>query len=153
MKKEKIISAKDFFSDEGKKKIINAIKKAELNTSGEVRVHIQNFCKRGLMDDAAYWFKTLKMHKTAGRDGVLFYLAVVDRKFAILGDAGINQKVPDDFWETIKEKMTSEFKEGKFAEGLESGILMAGEQLKKYFPYQKDDVNELPDDISFGEKQ
>ncbi|MBK5202540.1 MAG: TPM domain-containing protein [Prolixibacteraceae bacterium] len=153
MKKEKVIAAKDFFSDEGKKKIINAIKKAELNTSGEVRVHIQNFCKRNLMDDAAYWFKTLKMQKTAGRDGVLFYLAVVDRKFAILGDAGINQKVPDDFWETIKEKMASEFKEGKFAEGLEDGILMAGEQLKKYFPYQKDDVNELPDDISFGEKQ
>ena len=153
MKKEKVIAAKDFFSDEGKKKIINAIKKAELNTSGEIRVHIQNFCKRELMDDAAYWFKTLKMHKTASRDGVLFYLAVVDRKFAILGDAGINQKVPDDFWETIKGKMASEFKEGKFAEGLEDGILMAGEQLKKYFPYQKDDVNELPDDISFGEKQ
>lgn len=149
MKKEKVIAAKDFFSDEEKEKITNAIKKAEINTSGEIRVHIQNFCKRKLMDDAAYWFKTLKMHKTDSRNGVLFYLAVVDRKFAILGDAGINQKVPDDFWENIKEKMTSEFKEGKFAEGLEAGILMAGEQLKKYFPYQKDDVNELPDDISF----
>jgi uncharacterized membrane protein len=90
------------------------------------------------------------MHKTELRNGVLFYLAVDDRKFAILGDAGINQEVPDDFWEEIKEKMAEKFKEGLFAEGLSQGIRMAGEQLKAHFPYQEDDVNELSDEISYG---
>jgi len=80
----------------------------------------------------------------------LFYLAIADHKFAILGDAGINQKVPENFWEEIKEEMTASFKEGKFTEGLSTGIKKAGEQLKHHFPWQEDDVNELSDEISFG---
>ena len=142
---------KDFLSEADKKMIVDVIKEAELNTSGEIRVHIESHCKGNVLDRAAYIFKKLKMHKTAQRNGVLFYLAYKDRKFAILGDAGINSKVPDDFWDKIKENMTEKFKEGKFAEGLSEGIKESGLKLKTHFPYQSDDVNELSDEISFGE--
>ena len=144
------MSVLKYFSEKDKLQIKNAIRAAELNTSGEVRVHIEKHCREDVLDRAAYIFKKLEMHKTELRNGVLFYLAVDDRKFAILGDAGINQKVPDDFWEEIKEKMAEKFKEGLFAEGLSQGIRMAGEQLKVHFPYQEDDVNELSDEISYG---
>ena len=142
----------EFFSKEEKQKIIRAIEEAEKNTSGEIRVHIEKDCKTEVLDRAAYIFEKLKMHKTKLRNGVLFYLALEDRKFAILGDAGINKVTPDNFWEDIKTNMLTYFKEGKFADGLVKGILMAGEKLKKHFPYQQDDVNELSDDISFGDK-
>jgi len=142
---------KDFLSNEDKKRIVDAIKEAELNTSGEIRVHIESHCKSNVLDRAAYIFEKLKMHKTALRNGVLFYLAYKDRKFAILGDAGINAKVPDNFWDEIKDKMAEKFKEGKFAEGLAKGIIESGNQLKKHFPHKADDVNELSDDISFGD--
>jgi uncharacterized membrane protein len=92
------------------------------------------------------------MHKTKLRNGVLFYLAVKDRKFAILGDAGINAKVPEGFWDNIKDTMLNHFKNGEFARGLSEGIKMTGEQLKKHFPWKSDDVNELSDEISFGNK-
>lgn len=143
--------AANFFSKEEKELIKAAVQEAELNTSGEIRVHIDNHCKEDVLDRAAWWFSRLEMQKTEKRNGVLFYLAVKDRKFAILGDAGINEVTPDDFWDTIKERMLDHFKEGEFAAGLNQGILLAGEALKEHFPYQSDDVNELPDDISFGE--
>jgi uncharacterized membrane protein len=106
-------------------------------------------CKIDVLDRAAYIFEKLKMHETAQRNGVLFYLAVHDRKFAILGDAGINQVVSANFWDEIKETMLGFFKEGRFTDGLTKGILMAGEQLKANFPYHDEDVNELSDEISF----
>jgi len=140
----------DFLSKDDKDMIANAIKSAELNTSGEIRVHIENKCKTGVLDRAAYLFGKLAMHKTEKRNGVLFYLSVNDKKFAILGDAGINEVTPDDFWEDIKKAMLGYFKEEEFAKGLEKGIEMAGQQLKDHFPYQSDDINELPDEISFG---
>jgi len=142
---------KDFITEADKKSIVDAIKEAELNTSGEIRVHIESSCKGDVLDRAAYLFKKLQMHKTEQRNGVLFYLAYKDHKFAILGDGGINQKVPDNFWDRIKEKMAEKFREGKFAEGLAEGIKESGEQLKTHFPYQSDDVNELSDEISFGD--
>jgi len=144
------MNAANFFNKEQKAHIKSAIEEAELNTSGEIRVHIDNHCREDVLDRAAWWFEKLKMHETEQRNGVLFYLAVKDRKFAILGDAGINAKTPDDFWDNIKETMQNYFRESNFSEGLRRGILMAGEQLKKHFPYQSDDVNELSDDISFG---
>ena len=146
------MNAVNFFSKEEKEVIKSAVKEAELNTSGEIRVHIDNHCKEDVMDRAAWWFEKLEMHKTELRNGVLFYLAVKDHKFAILGDAGINAKTPDNFWDTIKEEMQNHFLKGEFSEGLSNGILKAGEQLKKQFPYESDDVNELSDDISFGGK-
>ncbi|UCG26746.1 MAG: TPM domain-containing protein [Bacteroidales bacterium] len=141
-----------YFSEEEKKKITAAIADAELNTSGEIRVHIEKRCREEVLDRAAYLFEKLKMHKTEQRNGVLFYLALTDHKFAILGDAGINRATPEDFWEKIKNAMLSHFKEQRFADGLAQGIIMAGEQLKVHFPYRKDDINELSDDISFGKE-
>jgi uncharacterized membrane protein len=142
--------SEDFFTKEDKLRITEAIRSAELNTSGEIRVHLDNRCKGEVLDCAASLFKKLRMHKTEKRNGVLFYLAVRDKKFAILGDAGINAVTPDNFWNEIKETMLALFKEEKFIEGLVQGINMAGEALKKHFPYQKNDINELSDDISFG---
>ena len=143
-------SAKNFFSKAEKQQIVNAIKEAELNTSGEIRVHIENKCPGDVLERGAYWFERMGIHKTELRNGVLFYLAVKSRKFAIIGDEGINKVVPDDFWEKIKNRMAHQFQQGEFTLGLVRGILDAGEALKKYFPYQSDDVNELSDEISFG---
>lgn len=139
-----------YFTREQKELITQAIAEAELNTSGEIRVHIENTCKVDVMDRAAYLFKKLKMHRTKLRNGVLFYLALKSHKFAILGDAGINNKVPDHFWDDIKDTMRGYFQRGKLAEGMAEGIRRAGEQLKEHFPYQSDDVNELSNEISFG---
>ena len=111
---------------------------------------MEGHCKGDVLDRAAYIFEKLEMHKTELRNGVLFYLAVEDRKFAILGDAGINAVTPEDFWDSIKEKMLEHFKKDEFAAGLVTGITLAGEKLKEHFPYQQDDVNELSDEISFG---
>jgi len=142
--------AKDFFSKSEELQILNAIRLAESNTSGEIRVHIENNCKTEVLDRAAQIFDLLKMQKTELRNGVLFYLAIRDRKFAILGDVGINAKVPEDFWDNIKELMLEHFKKGEFAIGLSQGIIQAGEQLKKHFKHQDDDVNELSDEISYS---
>ena len=141
-----------FFNEEQKKQITDAVKEAELNTSGEKRAHIEDDSKADVLDRAAYIFEKLAMHKTELRNGVLFYLSVNDRKFAILGDAGINAVTPDNFWDEIKETVISHFKNGEYAEGLSTGIKMAGEALKKNFPHQKNDINELSDEISFNDK-
>jgi uncharacterized membrane protein len=145
-----MINPVDFFSKEEKKEIEKAIQTAELNTSGEIRLHIERKCPEDELDRAAFWFAELKMHKTAQRNGVLFYMALEDRKFAILGDMGINAKVEPEFWDHTKELMLGFFKEGKMTQGLCVGIIQAGLQLQKHFPYQSNDVNELSDEISFG---
>jgi len=144
------MGVKTFLSKEQQTAIVQAIADAEKATSGEIRVHLESSCKGNVLDNAAYVFKKLKMHKTALRNGVLFYLAVNDRKFAILGDAGINAKVPENFWDQIREAMASDFAQGNFAEGLTQGIKMAGDKLKIYFPVMPDDINELSNEISFG---
>ncbi len=144
------MNPESFFSSEEKEKITAAIREAELNTSGEIRVHLEGELKGDVLDRAAYVFDRLGMQKTALRNGVLFYLALRSRKFAILGDAGINEKVPANFWDTIKEKMGAQFRQGNFVTGLCEGIVMAGEQLKEHFPHKQDDVNELSDELSFG---
>lgn len=140
----------DFFTAEQKQQITQAVKEAEHNTSGEIRVHIESDCNEDVLDRAAFIFAKLDMHKTKLRNGVLFYLSINDRKFAILGDAGINAVTPDNFWDEIKEKVISEFKKSEYALGLSTGIKMAGDALKKNFPFQKNDINELSDEISFG---
>lgn len=143
--------AEAHFNSEEKARIVQAIQQAEVNTSGEVQVHIENRCKGDVMERALAVFNILKMDKTALRNGVLFYLAIKDHKFAILGDKGINDKVPHDFWDQIRDHMQNRFRQGEFTEGLCEGIKMAGEQLSAHFPFQnEDDINELPDEISFG---
>ena len=143
--------ASQLFSPEQKAQIVSAIQEAEKQTSGEIQVHIESTCKGVVLDRAAQVFKLLKMYQTKERNGVLVYLAVVDHKFAILGDAGINAKVPSDFWESTKDLMASHFRQGKFTEGLIEGIHHAGDQLKTHFPYDhRDDQNELSNEVSFG---
>ncbi len=143
--------AEKLFTDKEKKSIVEAIKAAEKKTSGEIQVHLESHCKGDVLDRAADVFEKLKMHKTKLRNGVLFYLAVEDHKFAILGDKGINAVVPKDFWDAIKDEMVKHFKEKKFAQGLIRGIEMSGKELKEHFPYDEDsDENELSDEISFG---
>jgi len=144
------MNAVNFFTKEEKQRIKAAVIEAEGQTSGEIRVHLDNRCKEEVLDRAAWWFKKLEMHKTDLRNGVLFYLAVKDKKFAILGDAGINAVTPEDFWDEIKETVLGLFREGEYCEGLCRGLHMAGQALKDHFPHQEDDVNELSDDISFG---
>lgn len=141
-----------FFTREQKERITRAIREAELNTSGEIRVHMERECRGDVLDRAAYLFEKIGMHTTELRNGVLFYLAVDDHKFAILGDAGINAVTPDNFWDETRDVMMEAFGEGRYVTGLETGIRMAGEKLKEHFPFRKHDVNELPDDISFGDK-
>jgi uncharacterized membrane protein len=143
------MNAKDFFTETQKKEIQQAIVDAERNTSGEIRLHVDNDCKIEVLDQAANVFHQLKMDATALRNGILFYLAINDRKFAILGDKGINEKVPADFWDNIKDMMLSHFKKEEFTQGLSKGIEMAGEKLKAYFPYQDNDTNELSNEVSF----
>lgn len=139
-----------FFTDIQKEQILQAIREAETNTSGEIKVHVEKRCPGEVMEHAKEVFLTLKLNQTKLRNGVLFYLAVEDHKFAILGDAGIDAAVPANFWQEIKDKMRLQFKNGAITEGICEGIRMAGQQLKAHFPYLADDTNELSDDISFG---
>lgn len=143
------MKAASFFTKEEQAEILTSVKEAEKDTSGEIRVHIETSCKEDVLDRAAWVFNKLGMNKTAGRNGVLFYLAVSDKKFAIIGDAGINSKVPAGFWDDISVILEKNFREGRFTEGLAEGISLAGKHLKTHFPHRKDDINELSDEISF----
>ncbi|MCR5887847.1 TPM domain-containing protein [Hymenobacter sp. J193] len=133
--------------------LIAAIRQAEVRTSGEIRVHLENQCPTPEpLDRAAQVFAQLNMQHTAQRNGVLFYVAWDSRQFAVIGDAGINAAVPDDFWESTKEIVLDHFRLNKFVVGLEKGIQLVGEQLQRYFPYDATtDQNELDDSISFGD--
>lgn len=139
----------EFFSPSHRELLQKKIEEAERETSGEIRVHIENHCKGEVFERGVELFHKLHMHETAQRNGVLFYLAVKDRKFAIIGDKGIDQKVPSGFWDSIKDEMSGKFKEGRFTEGLADAIIKAGKQLKSHFPYHSEDKNELSDEISF----
>jgi uncharacterized membrane protein len=147
------IKASTFFEKEQQEQIRDAIKKAEEATSGEIRVHIETRFKGNVLDRASWIFKRIGMHATENHNGVLFYLAVKNKEFAIIGDGGVNAKVPGDFWDSTKEIVRKHFKKGDFTEGLVEGINMAGNQLKEHFPFKKGDINELPDEISFDEPE
>jgi uncharacterized membrane protein len=143
------MSAKKAFSEAEQLSIVQAIRDAEKDTSGEIRVHLDKTCSGDPYKKAIKVFENLDMHKTAQRNGVLFYLSIDDHKLAIIGDKGIDEKVPADFWHVILEEIVQLFKQGKLAEGLTHGIAKAGQQLSTFFPYHKDDHNELSNDISF----
>lgn len=145
-----IKTAKDFFTKEQREDIRQAVLDAELDTSGEIKVHIETSCKGDILDRAAFIFDKMGMQKTEKRNGALFYLAVKNRRFAVMGDKGINAVVPEDFWDDLKNLLLNHFRKEGFTEGLIEGISMVGTELKKHFPYQTDDVNELSDNISFG---
>lgn len=141
------------FSEIDQDKIAKAISDAEKATSGEIRIAIDKHCSEDPYKRAIEYFAKLDMDKTAQRNGVLIYLAHADHKFAIIGDAGINKVVPDDFWETTKVAMTAHFAKGDLADGIVAGVSLAGEKLALFFPYQTGDINELPNDIVYMDNQ
>ncbi|AMC10977.1 hypothetical protein Lupro_06830 [Lutibacter profundi] len=140
----------DFLTKEQEQKLIQTIKVAEKNTSGEIRVHIEKASDKPPIDRALEVFHLLKMNETQLKNGVLLYVAIESKQFAIIGDEGIHNKVTSSFWDTTKEIVLSHFAKKEFAKGLELGILEVGEKLKNYFPYQTNDTNELSDEISKG---
>ena len=144
------MATSNFLSDQEQANILYAISDAESHTSGEIRLHLESRCRGDVLDRAAVVFETLAMHKTSLRNGVLFYLAMDDRKFAILGDAGIHAAVPDGFWNEVRDQVIAGLSAGKPAAGLASGIRLAGQQLSTHFPLEANDINELSNDISFG---
>ena len=142
------MEVEQFLTDQAEQEIIAVIREAESNTSGEIRVHLEKSLDREPIARAQELFHLLEMDKTAEKNGVLFYVAVDDHKFAIIGDEGIDKVVPDNFWESIKDEVINEFVKGNSKNGLVKGILHAGEKLKEYFPYNNKDNNELSDEIS-----
>jgi uncharacterized membrane protein len=141
----------DFLTKEEEQAIVEAIRVAEKNTSGEIRVHIEKTTSIDAYERAMEVFHELKMDATQLKNGVLIYVAVKDKHFVICGDKGINELVPTDFWDTTKDVMASHFKNGDFKQGLVDGITKAGEQLQKYFPFEDGDIDELSNEISLGE--
>ncbi|MCW4469531.1 TPM domain-containing protein [Flavobacterium sp. MFBS3-15] len=142
--------AKDFLTPAEEEAIIAAIGQAEKNTSGEIRVHVENTSEQPPLERAQEVFQQLGMQATEARNGVLFYVGVKDHSFAIVGDEGIDKVVEGDFWDCTKDLVIGHFKEGRFSQGLVEGILRAGDRLKTYFPFADSDKNELPDTISKG---
>lgn len=139
------------FTPEQQQRIIDAIRQAELATSGEIRVHIEQQCpETDPIKRAIQVFADLQMHETQEQNGVLIYLAPGARKFAIIGDVGINTRVPAGFWDSTKDHMRQHFAVGDYTEGLCQGIREAGQQLKQFFPRSSSDTNELSNDISFS---
>ena len=139
-------------SKEFRERIVAAITAAEKDTSGEIRLHIQNRVKGDILEVAKKRFEKMGMTATELRNGVLFFMAMKDQTFSVLGDKGIDDLVPDDFWEETVGVMREQFGEGDLLGGLEAGIRKAGQALKEFFPYQSDDVNELSDEISYAEE-
>ena len=144
------MSKEVFLTNEEEQEIVAAISMAEKETSGEIRVHIEKTTSKVPYDRALEVFVELKMHQTELKNGVLIYLAVADKTFVICGDKGINDVVPEDFWESTKDAMMTHFKSGDFKQGLIDGIQKASAQLKNYFPWQEGDTNELSNEISKG---
>jgi len=140
----------DFLTVAQEQEIIEAIRLAEENTSGEIRVHLEKTSDKDPLERAREVFTFLKMDETTEHNGILFYVAVDDKKFSILGDKGIDDAVPDNFWDSVKDIVINQFKSGNYTQGLKEGILETGLKLKHYFPYQNNDKNELPDSISLS---
>ncbi len=139
-----------FLSKTDEQRVMAAIREAETNTSGEIRVHLQPRCKGTTMDSAKQRFGRLGMTRTDARNGVLFFVAYKDRQLAVLGDVGIDEATPADFWNSIVATVTDHFREERIVDGLCEGILMAGKALQAFFPYRSNDVNELKDEISYA---
>lgn len=140
----------DFFKPEEEEQIVNAILAAERHTSGEIRVHLEEGLKGDAIKVAEKTFIRLGMHRTKARNGVLIFLAPEEKQFAIIGDKGINEIVPEDFWESERDLMQQYFRKGEFANGICAAIEKVGEKLHSFFPYLDDDDNELPDEISYS---
>lgn len=144
------MKATEFLTAAEKETVTTAIRDAELGTSGEIRIHLDEVCKGNPMKRAESVFRYLGMDRTVLHNGVLIYVACQTKVFAVIGDSGINNAVPHDFWNDVIAMMKHRFSAGQYAEGLAEAVRMTGEKLKVHFPYKEGDVNELPDEISFG---
>ena len=140
----------DFLSAADEREIVQAILSAEKKTSGEIRVHIESHTQLNHFDRAKEVFYLLKMDNTKDENGVIIYVAVNDRKFAIYGDRGIDKVVPKDFWNTTKDAIAAQFKQADYKAGILDGVRMAGKELETYFPWNRGDTNELSNEISKG---
>jgi uncharacterized membrane protein len=140
----------DFLSKTEEQEIVETIRIAEARTSGEIRVHIEKNTSLAPLERAKEVFASLKMGTTKQENGVLIYVAVGSKQFAIYGDKGIDKVVPTDFWDTTRDAIQTQFQLGNFKQGLIDGILKAGDQLQHHFPWQEDDTNELSNEISKG---
>lgn len=140
----------EFLTAQEEQEIVDAILEAEKNTSGEIRVHIESHTRLNHDERAKEVFHTLKMDNTREENGVLIYIAVNDKKFAIYGDRGIDRAVSDNFWETSKNTIQEQFVKGNFKQGIVEGILKAGEELNSHFPWKPTDTNQLSDEVSKG---
>lgn len=145
--------ARDFLTKEEEQRIIKAIGDAEKFTTGEIRVHIEFTCKKDPLERAKAVFGELEMHKTDARNGVILYIATDDRKVAIFGDEGISNLVEDDFWQEEINKLIGEFKAGNFEKGISSVVEAIGEKLKRFFPSDGTDPNELDNEITFEDNR
>lgn len=143
------MKARTFFTSAEQQLIVAAILAAERNTSGEIRLHLEDTCKTDPKEEAIAIFEKLGMTGTMQRNGVLIFLAVQDKKFAIIGDKGIDEAVPEDFWDSIRDDMAASFRRGEFLKGLTAGIAQIGEKLKIHFPYRDNDADELSNEISY----
>lgn len=142
-------TASSFFSEAEQKLIVDAIKTAEKNTSGEIRVHLEAICWGDVIKRAQKVFNKLGMNATKEQNGILIYIATENHKIAVIGDAGIHKKLGTEYWDRIVQELISKFKSGKKGEGLAEAIIDCGNKLKQHFPYASDDKNELNDSISF----
>lgn len=136
--------------DEGK--IVAVIGEVESKATAELRVHVERHCPIDVMDRAVEVFTNLHMHQTRYRNGALLYIAYEDHKFAIIGDAGINARVDKDFWKNEQERLSEHFRKAEYTEGICHCLRDIGAELTKYFPYEPEDTNELPNDISYGDQ-
>ena len=142
------MTQQEFIAALDQDRIIRAIATAEGMTSGEIRVHIQPKSHGEIRNVAERTFERLGMTKTDLRNGVLLFIASEEHRFVILGDRGIDEKVPAGFWDEIAARLTMRFKQGEFTDGIVDAIHSAGEELRQYFPRKHGDVNELTNDIN-----
>ncbi len=145
-----VLTAEEFLTEGERKQVSAAIAEAELRTSGEVRVHLDDRTVDDVLEHAAFIFEELGMHRTKDRNGVLIYVSVADRKTAIIGDKGINERVPPRFWNDALGVLQLHFAAGRQADGIREVVALVGEKLRAYFPYQSDDRDELSNELSIG---
>ncbi|MBP7408997.1 MAG: TPM domain-containing protein [Flavobacteriales bacterium] len=145
-----IATAEDFLSETDRQRVSAAIRAAEMRTSGEIRVHLEDHIEDDVLDHAAFVFEELDMHKTKDRNGVLIYVSVSDRKVAVIGDKGINERVPENFWNDVLAVLRAHFAAGSRADGICEAVAMVGEKLLAFHPHQRDDRDELSNDVSIG---
>lgn len=147
-----VLSAEEFLSVAELQQVKAAIARAERRTSGEIRVHLDGAIVDDVLDHAAFVFGELGMHRTKDRNGVLIYVSVPEQRLAVIGDAGIHERLPDGYWNEVLGVVIGHFKDGRFCDGLCAGVERLGEQLRAHFPFERGDVNELDDEVSFGKR-